>query len=142
MERKRRRRRIGIIGKVDNSLPKVCGKAASHTSLASLDRYRAKRLGLPIPASHVVDPPWGYIVDPEDPNIYTPVCEALQLLYQGVTLLKNRHTLVDVAEWLNCHEILEVYGIPELDGKSLAGILRTRPPFKEVMLPLDERKRL
>lgn len=100
-----------------------------------LDRYRAFVLGLPVPIWYNKELPWGYDKDPENPDWAIPDDKALRALRIAHESLDD-YSLADLAEW-----ITQGTGRP-LNKDVLRKLLKDRCPFKEIELPLEERKKV
>ena len=142
MTNKRRKNRATMRGTDRSSMPPPDNKAFYTTTLASLNRQKAIRLVLPIERKNHLNMPYGYIVDEDNPHMLKPIQEIFELLVQAVAYLKRGYTLVDTAEWLNSNPEVDMYEQAHHTGRTLGALMKTRPPFKEAALPLDEKERL
>ncbi len=105
------------------------------TLLREQDRQKRLQLALPVPKIRRCIP-WGYILDPEDDTKTSciPVEKAFLCLIRAKEFLKESSYL-DVSNWLkSC-------GYP-ISHQGLFRLMNERPPFDEVLLPLEERMKL
>lgn len=102
-------------------------------SLKQLNRYRNLCLWLPIPivAKNV---PWGYEICLTDPKVASPNAQALTLFIKAGQYLKS-HSYEVVSQWLKSK------GFP-ISDVALMNMVKERPFWPELKLPIEERKKL
>lgn len=101
------------------------------------DAYRKLNfcLGLPVPRKNH-HTPWGYKPSETDEGMFDPIDEDLQILWKGYQYNGKHYSLLNVAEWISYHATSPV------SKAGLYEIWKNRPPYKEILLPLDERMKL
>lgn len=106
-----------------------------HLKILISEQDRKKRLQLGLPLRKIRKQiPWGYVTDPNDPTILLPIEKAFLCLIRAADFLKE-HSYADVSNWLkSC-------GFP-ISHNGLFKLMHQRPPFDEVLLPLEERMKL
>lgn len=103
-------------------------------TLKKLDRHRQICLGVPVVKHKKNLPPWGYYSKEGDDTHFWPDDKQLRLLLKVKALLRD-YSYEEMAEWLT------KAGYP-ISRPGLHLIMTTRQPFKEIMLPLEERMKL
>lgn len=122
------------MSRIQNPWVARVGKPAFQT-LEQLDRW--KRLLLALPVARIRGfIPWAYIPDKEKPDeILIPDVNAIRLLFKAREYLKSS-SLVAVAAWLTAETGYSI------TSEGLRLLLIERMPFKEVMLPYEDRERI
>jgi len=107
--------------------PKGLGK---FKNLNAMKRNMKLSLGLPVPIING-QLPWGYRRDETDPQIAVIIEPCRKIIHRAKDFLLT-DSYVDVSNWLkSC-------GYP-LSQEGLRRLMMDRPPFDEIMLPLEER---
>jgi len=92
-------------------------------------------LGLPVSKGNYKRP-FGYMQSQVVEKQWYPVDEELRLLYRAIQYYKRGKSVTEICDWIEYetgHKLLP---------QALYKIMQSRPPSKEIKLPLEEREKL